>query len=89
MRISANNALLHNIPCLCIFNLLLSVTPALSQDYDALKGVKGLNTVFDYAHTSPEGALVIIPAIGEVSTCPRASRLSPLPLPSSSFSMTQ
>lgn len=46
--------------------LFLSVTPALSQDYDALEGVTGLNTVFDYGHASPKEALAIFPAIREV-----------------------
>jgi intracellular sulfur oxidation DsrE/DsrF family protein len=67
MRISAKHAFLCNVPFLCIFILLLSATPALSsQDYDALQGVKGLNTVFDYSHASPEAALIIFPAIREV-----------------------
>ncbi len=66
MRISAKH-FLRNIPSLFVFILLLlGVTPAMSQDYDALEGVKGLNTVFDYGHASPEEALVIFPAIREV-----------------------
>jgi intracellular sulfur oxidation DsrE/DsrF family protein len=67
MRTSTKHAFLRNVPSLfIIILLLLGVTPALSQDYDALEGVKGLNTVFDYGHASPEGALIIFPAIREV-----------------------
>lgn len=67
MRIPTRHAFLCNVPPLFILILLiLGVTPALSEDYDALEGVKGLNTVFDYGHASPEGALIIFPAIREV-----------------------
>jgi intracellular sulfur oxidation DsrE/DsrF family protein len=43
--------------------LILGASPAQSQGYEALGGVKGLNTVFDYGHASPDEALVIFPAI--------------------------
>lgn len=67
MKTSAKHAFYLNLPFLFILTILLfSVTPALAQNYDALEGVKGLNTVFDYGHASPEGALVIFPAIREV-----------------------
>lgn len=67
MRISSNHAFLRYVQLLSISILLLyGVTPALSQDYAALEGVKGLNTVFDYGHASPEEALIIFPAIREV-----------------------
>ena len=67
MKISAKHAFLRSVPSLFIFILLLlGVTPAMSESYDALEGVKGLNTVFDYGNASPEGALIIFPAIREV-----------------------
>lgn len=67
MRISVHNPLLRHVsPLIILILLVFGSTPALSQDYDALKGVKGLNTVFDYGHASPEDALVIFPAIREV-----------------------
>lgn len=67
MRISSKQAFLCYVQSLFIFiSILLVVTPALAQDYDALEGVKGLNTVFDYGHASPEEALIIFPAIREV-----------------------
>jgi intracellular sulfur oxidation DsrE/DsrF family protein len=81
MRISAKHALLCNVPSLFILILLLlGVTPALSQDYDALEGVKGLNTVFDYGHASPEAALTIFPAIREVY---QSKSVTSLPTPPS------
>lgn len=67
MRNSTRRTFLRHVPSLLVvIPLLLGVTPALSQDYDALKGVKGLHTIFDYGHASPEEALVIFPAIREV-----------------------
>jgi len=67
MRVLAKHSFLRNVQSVFLFILfLLGVTPALSQDYDALEGVKGLNTVFDYSHASPEEALIIFPAIREV-----------------------
>ena len=80
MRISAKHAFLRHVQSFFIFILLLSVTPALSQDYDALEGVKGLNTVFDYGHASPEEALIIFPAIRGVY---QSKSVTSLPNPSS------
>ena len=67
MRILTKKTFICYVQSIFILTLLLlSVTFALSQEYDALEGVKGLNTVFDYGHASPEEALAIFPAIREV-----------------------
>lgn len=77
MKILTRNAFFPYVQFLFIFTLLLfGATPALSQDYDALEGVKGLNTVFDYGHASPEEALVIFPAIREVYQSKSVTSLS-------------
>ena len=80
MRISTKQAFLPYFQSLFIFiSLLLIVTPALSQDYDSLEGVKGLNTVFDYGHASPKDALIIFPAIREVYQSKSVTSLSDPP----------
>lgn len=64
MRASVQQMFLRNVTFVFVFILLiLGSSPAQSQEYEALQGVKGLNTVFDYGHASPEAALVIFPAI--------------------------
>ncbi len=63
MRISARNRFIRTVTFAFAFMLLIFASPAQSQEYEALQGVKGLNTVFDYGHASPEAALVIFPAI--------------------------
>jgi len=81
MKISAKHAFHRFVQFLFIFTfLLLGVTPVLPQDYDALEGVKGLNTVFDYGHASPEEALIIFPAIREVY---QSKSVTSLPTPPS------
>jgi hypothetical protein len=67
MRILTKKTFICYVQSIFILTLFLfSATPALSQEYEALEGVKGLNTVFDYGHASPEEALAIFPAIQEV-----------------------
>ena len=81
MRTLTKKTFICYVPSLFILILLLlSVTPALSQDYDALEGVKGLKTVFDYGHASPEEALAIFPAIREVY---QSKSVTSLPTPPS------
>lgn len=64
MKNSVYKMFLRPLPLVFAFILLISpATPALSQEYKALEGVKELKTVFDYGHGSPEAALVIFPAI--------------------------
>ncbi len=43
--------------------LLFPAAPVSAQEYAALAGVKGLNTVFDVSFGSPEKALVVFPAM--------------------------
>lgn len=64
MRVSTQKLFLSHVQLVFVFILLtLAPAPALSQGYEALEGVQGLKTVFDYGHASPEAALVIFPAI--------------------------
>ena len=67
MRVSARQFSLRYLSLLSFLALLvLGTTPALSQEYEALEGVDGLKTVFDYTHGSPEAALVIFQAMRDV-----------------------
>lgn len=64
MRESTPKLFLSHVPAVIVFLLLIfSPAPAMSQEYEALKGVQELKTVFDYGHGSPEAALLIFPAI--------------------------
>ena len=54
-------------PLMLLFSLfLIFCAPVHAGEYEALEGLKGLNTIFDYANGSPEEALVVFPAIREV-----------------------
>lgn len=67
MSTAGKHIFFRTLPSLFFLILFfLAGTPALSQEYEALDSLKGLNTVFDYTHASPEEALVIFPAIREV-----------------------
>lgn len=48
------------------FTILLIVTPALSSEYAALKGVKGVKAVFDVSLGSPKMANVVFWAVKNV-----------------------
>lgn len=46
--------------------LAIAAAPAIAGEYAALKGIKGLDSVFDLSLASPEMAVVVFPAIKEV-----------------------
>ena len=71
---------LHQLSLIFVFSLfVLFSTPVLADKYDALEGLKGLNTVFDYGNGSPEEALIVFPAIRGVY---QSKSVASLPNPS-------
>ncbi len=59
--------------------LLFGASPAPAQEYAALAGVKGLDTVFDFTLGSPEKALVVFPAMRGVYQDKSVTSLPNLP----------
>lgn len=73
--------IVRTISFICILSLyVFFAVPAFAEEYEALKGLKGLNTVFDYANGSPEEALVFFLGIREVY---QSHSVASLPEPSS------
>ena len=59
--------IVRTISFICVLSLYVFFSvPVFAENYEALEGLQGLNTVFDYANGSPEEALVVFPAIREV-----------------------
>lgn len=46
--------------------LMVCSAPAMADEYAALTGVKGLDSVFDFSQGAPNVALVVLPAIMDV-----------------------
>ena len=59
--------------------LVLTAIPALSDEYVALKGVKGLNTVFDVSQGSPQVANIVFWAVQNVHNDKSTQSLSESP----------
>ena len=49
-----------------LFLFVLVASPAMSEEYVALNGVKGLNTVFDFSQGSPQFANIVFWAVRNV-----------------------
>lgn len=59
--------------------LLLAALPATAEEYAALAGVKGLDSVFDFSLGSPKVAAVVFPAILDVHQNPAVRALPAAP----------
>jgi intracellular sulfur oxidation DsrE/DsrF family protein len=62
-----------------LFILVLTAIPAVSGEYVALKGVKGVKTVFDVSQGSPQVANIVFWAIRNVHDDKSTRSLSELP----------
>lgn len=62
-----------------LFLIVLMATPVMSDEYVALKGVKGVKTVFDVSQGSPQVANVVFWAIRNVQDDKSTRSLSELP----------
>jgi intracellular sulfur oxidation DsrE/DsrF family protein len=62
-----------------LFLLILIAIPAISDEYVALEGVKGIKTVFDVSQGSPQVANVVFWAINNVHDDKSTRSLSELP----------
>ncbi len=62
-----------------LFFIILTVVPALADEYPALKGVKGIRTVFDVSLGSPQVANVVFWAVRNVSNDKSTLALSESP----------
>lgn len=68
----------YTIGIALILNILIAV-PAMSDEYVALKGVKGIRTVFDFSLGSPQVANVVFWAVRNVNNDKSTRSLPELP----------